>query len=36
MVEIEEYEKCAEIVKLQNREQSPPPKKRGRNKSIQK
>ena len=29
MVEIEEYEKCAEIVKLQNREE-PPKKKRGR------
>ena len=36
MVEVEEYEKCAEIVKLQNREQSPPPKKKGRKKSIQK
>lgn len=29
MVEVEEYEKCAEIVKLQNREE-PPKKKRGR------
>lgn len=36
MVEVEEYEKCAEIVKLQNREETPKPKKRGRKKSIQK
>jgi hypothetical protein len=36
MVEVEEYEKCVEIVKLQNRDQSLPPKKRGRKKSIQK
>lgn len=36
MIELEEYEKCAEIVKLQNREEPPKPKKRGRKKSIQK
>jgi hypothetical protein len=35
-VEIEEYEKCAEIVKLQNRDDSPQPKKRGRKKVIEK
>lgn len=35
-VEIEEYEKCAEIVKLQNREESPKPKKTGRKKVIEK
>lgn len=35
-VEIEEYEKCAEIVKLQNRDDSPQPKKRGRKKAIEK
>lgn len=36
MIEVEEYEKCAEIVKLQNREEHPKPKKRGRKKSIEK
>lgn len=34
MVEFEEYEKCAEIVKLQNRDQSPKPKKRGRKPKV--
>lgn len=34
MIEVEEYEKCAEIVKLQNREEPPKPKKRGRPKKV--
>ena len=34
MIEVEEYEKCAEIVKLQNREEQPKPKKRGRPKKV--
>lgn len=34
MVSVEEYEKCAEIVKLQNREETPKPKKRSKKKSI--
>jgi len=36
MIEIEEYEKCAEIVKLQNREISKPVRKVGVKKPIKK
>jgi len=36
MIEIEEYEKCAEIVKLQNREISKPVRKVGAKKPIKK
>jgi hypothetical protein len=33
-IEVEEYERCAEILKLQNGETKPKPKKRGRPKKI--